>query len=819
MPDDTERLELYESAFENMQAGLMIFQLEDPSDPSSLRLLAANAAARKAGYSANVEPEAHLTEAVSGNLERMASSFAEVARSGKAQNLGEVHYSAGGIDSTFSIRAFPVSGQRVGVIYEDFTEHVRSESERRLLKDTARVHKEADIDEKIDSQWKVAVDRERLKTIVDFSSAFIGYATLDGNMVFLNNAGQRMVGLDDTDDVHRTALRDFFAPGDHDYLDDHILPTVREEERWLGEFRLQHLQTGETVPVYLDLFTIPDPDTGEPLGIGTVTRDITEQKETADELREAKEKAEEANRTKGQFLANMSHELRTPLNAIIGYSRVLREDAEKAGQDQLFDDLERINRAGKQLLNLVNDVLDLSKIEAGKMTLHLEDFAVCDVLEEVADTIQPVIEENGNQLRIQCDEEAVGAMHADATKVRQVLFNLLSNAAKFTEDGAIELSAWRESAEDRDWILLSVEDTGIGMSREEQRALFEAFEQGDPTASRSQEGTGLGLTITRNLCNMMGGAISVKSERGEGSTFTLRLPARVENGSEAPASAGEERPVEPVSDMTEDVEGQVADATEGEPPSDTDVLVIDDNPDARDLIARYLTRKDFNVATAAGGREGLERARRVQPDVITLDVMMPEMDGWAVLSALQDDPDLRDVPVVMITIVDNEEMGYMLGASDYLTKPLDPERLAEVINKHRPSTTTYSVLVVEDEAPVRELVRYTLEEEGWTVYEAEHGKVALAVMNDAFPDVIVLDLMMPEMDGFEFIEKLHAGESQHEDVPIIVITAKSLSTDEREELSGQVNKVLQKGEYNREELLREVSERIEKASTRADASS
>jgi CheY-like chemotaxis protein len=199
--------------------------------------------------------------------------------------------------------------------------------------------------------------------------------------------------------------------------------------------------------------------------------------------------------------------------------------------------------------------------------------------------------------------------------------------------------------------------------------------------------------------------------------------------------------------------------------------------------------------------------------------MMPEMDGWAVLSALQDDPDLRDVPVVMITIVDNEEMGYMLGASDYLTKPLDPERLAEVINKHRPSTTTYSVLVVEDEAPVRELVRYTLEEEGWTVYEAEHGKVALAVMNDAFPDVIVLDLMMPEMDGFEFIEKLHAGKSQHEDVPIIVITAKSLSTDEREELSDQVNKVLQKGEYDREELLREVRERIEKASTRADASS
>ncbi len=492
---------------------------------------------------------------------------------------------------------------------------------------------------------------------------------------------------------------------------------------------------------------------------------------------------EVADRHKSEFLANMSHELRTPLNAIIGYSEMLQEDAADLGAEQLTDDLGKINAAGKHLLELINAVLDLSKIEAGKMELYLESFDVAELVRDITAVIQPLAGKNGNRLDLDCPG-AIGSMHADLTKVRQALFNLLSNACKFTEGGTVSLTVAREPADGQEWMVFGVQDTGIGMTPEQLAKLFEAFTQADAATTRRFGGTGLGLALSRRLCRMMGGDITVESESGRGSTFTIRLPARVAEAVEETAA-----PAEPA---------------ESAFPGVGTVLVIDDEPAVRDLMQRFLAREGFRVVTAAGGEEGLRRARELRPDAITLDVMMPGMDGWAVLSALKADPDTAEIPVVMLTIVDDKNLGYALGASDYLTKPIDRERLVTVLKQHRRDRP---VLVVDDDAEVRQLLRRMLEPEGYTVTEADNGRTALGHLRDVAPGVILLDLMMPEMDGFEFVAEFRRHEAWRA-IPIIVITAKDLTREDRERLNGYVQKILQKGAHGRDELLAEVRELV-----------
>jgi GAF domain-containing protein/DNA-binding response OmpR family regulator len=500
------------------------------------------------------------------------------------------------------------------------------------------------------------------------------------------------------------------------------------------------------------------------------------------EIEDKSRQLEVADRHKSEFLANMSHELRTPLNAIIGYSEMLQEDAADLGAEPLTDDLKKINAAGKHLLELINAVLDLSKIEAGKMELYLESFDVAGLVRDIAAVIQPLAAKNGNRLDVRCPD-GVGAMRADLTKVRQALFNLLSNACKFTERGTVSLAVTREARDGRDWMAFDVSDTGIGMTPEQLARLFEAFSQADAATTRKYGGTGLGLALSRRLCRMMGGDVTVESESGRGSTFTIRLPAQVD----------------------ETVEEPVAPAPPAEAPSGIGtVLVIDDEPAVRDLMQRFLTREGFRVVTAAGGEEGLRRARELSPDAITLDVMMPGMDGWAVLSALKADADVADIPVVMLTIVDDKNLGYALGAADYLTKPIDRERLVTVLKQHRRDRP---ILVVDDDAGLRQLLRRMLEPEGYAVVEAENGRVALERLREAPPSVILLDLMMPEMDGFAFVAEFRRHEPWRA-VPIVVITAKDLSREDRERLNGYVEKILQKGAYGREQLLAEVRELV-----------
>jgi CheY-like chemotaxis protein len=386
------------------------------------------------------------------------------------------------------------------------------------------------------------------------------------------------------------------------------------------------------------------------------------------ELDKAREAAEIANRAKSQFLANMSHELRTPLNAIILYTELLRDDATDRGLEVFLPDLKKIHGAAKHLLALINDVLDLSKIESGKMDLMLESFEVPAMIRDVVTTIQPLAQKNGNRLVVQCPE-GVGSMYADLTKVRQSLFNLLSNACKFTEGGTIRLEVARQER-DGGWLTFRVADTGIGMTPDHLGKLFKPFSQVDTSATRRFGGTGLGLAITRHFCEAMGGDITVESKPGVGSTFTIRLPVAV---GEPRAEAAGESKAEPRPAPPADRPRQGGDA----------ILVVDDDATAREALRKFLMLKGFRVETAAGGEEGLRLARALRPLAITLDVVMPGMDGWAVLSALKADPELADIPVILFTgMADDRSEAFRLGASDFVTKPVDPARLAEVLKRY-----------------------------------------------------------------------------------------------------------------------------------------
>jgi signal transduction histidine kinase/CheY-like chemotaxis protein len=528
-----------------------------------------------------------------------------------------------------------------------------------------------------------------------------------------------------------------------------------------------------------EIADVPETDRGGE--IGEMAQAVQVFKETLEErVRQrtaeaitARDAAIEADRAKSTFLANMSHELRTPLNAIIGYSEILSEEAEELGEDDFLDDLEKIQSAGRQLLGLINDVLDLSRIEAGKMDLHVESFEISEIVKDVSATVGPLIEKNSNELTLDIPD-AIGYMASDQTKVRQALINIVTNACKFTTDGEITLSARRTLFRGAETIIYTVTDTGIGMSPRQLDRIFNAFTQADSSTTRQFGGTGLGLAITRSICTLLGGAIEVESAAGVGSKFTITLPSDLSGAAE---------PHPPETDP------------ESLPSWASTVLVIDDDMVAHDLLRRHLTQNGYRVVAATDGEAGIAKAREMKPDAITLDVLMPGMDGWSVLSRLNEDPETADIPVIMVSMVDDRNVGFSLGAVDFINKPIDRDRLLAALATHcARSERRPRALIIEDDASNRDVLRRILMREAWDVAEAEHGAEGLEQIAATKPDIVLLDLMMPVMDGFEFLEKMRANEDWL-DLPVIVVTAKTLSEDERQALDGRVEQLIQKGDH------------------------
>src|SRR5262249_5007947 len=482
----------------------------------------------------------------------------------------------------------------------------------------------------------------------------------------------------------------------------------------------------------------------------------------------------------------MSHELRTPLNAIIGVTEMLREDARDFKRDDEIEPLDRVLRAARHLLALINDVLDLSKIEAGGMERHLEAFPLRPLIEDVAKTIEPMASKNGNRIVVDCPAD-LGSVHADQIRFRQALLNLASNASKFTEQGAVTIAAQPERRDGRDWIAIAVTDTGIGMSEEQMGRLFQEFSQADSSTTRKYGGTGLGLAISRHFCRMMGGDITAQSRPGEGSTFTITLPRIVQDVA-APAPEARAQPSPPID----------ADA------EDPLILVVDDDATARSLVERHLERAGFAVVTARGGQEGLRLVRELRPAAVTLDIMMPDLDGWTVLAAIKGDPALASIPVVLMSIADEKNRGYALGAAEYLVKPVDRSTLIATLTQVCGSAAGH-VLLVDDDDVIRRGVRAALAPIGWQVVEAENGHAAIAALAGTRPDVIILDLMMPKMDGFEFLDRLRSR-PEWQGIPVVVITAKDLTDEDRDRLNGGVERIIAKSD--RDEMLHQLAREV-----------
>jgi len=573
------------------------------------------------------------------------------------------------------------------------------------------------------------------------------------------------------DYLHLLAERGEYASGDAEAEVRRLTADVARDYRWertrpdgtVLEIRHSGLPEGGCIIIYTD---------------------ITERKRYEEALTAARDQAEAMSLTKSAFLASMSHELRTPLNAIIGLTEMMVTNAARFGTEKALEPLRRVHRAGTHLLGLINQVLDLSKIEAGKLELSPETVNLAPLLEDVIGTARQLAEQNKNRLVVESPDN-LGSLTVDPMRLRQILLNLLSNACKFTQQGEVKLRV-KKVVDGRNWIEIAVADTGIGMTPEQQAKLFEEFTQADSSTARQYGGTGLGLAITRKLARMMGGDVTVASEPGKGSVFTVRLPGSAE--AQARSSTGSDGRRSPTAGC---------------------VLVIDDDATARELIADHLKAEGFSAVTAAGGMEGLKLAKELRPTAITLDVIMPDLDGWSVLTALRQDPELAEIPVIMITIVDEHRRGIALGAAGYLTKPIDREQLHRLVSRFRAPVPPTRVLLVEDDAVQRERMRGWLEGPQWTVREAENGRVALKCMQESKPDVILLDLMMPEMDGFAVVAALQK-EAGWRDIPVIVITSLDLDAKDRERLNAGVQFVLVKERFRPADLVERIRQLVQR---------
>jgi len=644
--------------------------------------------------------------------------------------------------TVLEVRRDPVPGGGFIAIYTDITE--RKEAEKQLREDEERFR---------------AIDAAAPVGLIIVSEN-------DQNVLHLNPSFCEIVGKDANALLGKPLSSIFTETEKSKELAGIINGTSSERKEF-------HFRRPDGAEAYVMVSRVALDYRGEKAVIASFV-DIHDRVQAEIELRQAKEAAESASRVKSSFLANMSHELRTPLNAIIGYSEILIEDATDRADKASMGDLEKIQAAGKHLLGLINDILDLSKIEAGRMDVYLEHVFLTRLVDEMKTIVEPMMKKNGNTLLVDCPQD-IGSLQTDLTKLKQSIINLLSNAAKFTKNGTVTLRLARETRDGAPWVKFEVIDSGIGMTDEQMGRLFQAFTQADSSTTRNFGGTGLGLTITRHFCAMLGGSIEVKSKPAQGSTFIIVLPDRAtkvmaEDGLDGDHPAVRHEPV----------------------PGDIHVLVVDDDPAVHDVLAATLGKEGYQITHAKDGIEALHLMRTHPPDVVTLDVMMPKMDGWSVLGIMKSEPQLAHIPVIMLTIVDHRNLGFSLGASEYMTKPIDRNRLIALIEKFAVSRRDGTVLVIDDDPDVRAMVKATIDDVGMKATTVANGQAALDwLASHPQPALVLLDLMMPKMDGFEFLERVRQN-PHYVDLPIVVLTAKELTDNERSYLAERTLLVLSK---------------------------
>lgn len=514
--------------------------------------------------------------------------------------------------------------------------------------------------------------------------------------------------------------------------------------------------------------------------------------------------AESAAKAKGEFLANISHEIRTPMNAILGYCEILQYESKKHGYESFFDDLKSIESAGKHLLGLINDILDLSKIQSGMMELDEDTFKISEMIEDVAGTIRPLASKRVNVFEVRCPEN-IGNMRADAMRVRQVLLNLISNSCKFTEEGKIILAVERFVSNEAEWIKFSVSDTGVGIKPEQMGKIFNEFTQADASTTRKYGGTGLGLPISRRLCVMMGGDIQVQSQYGKGATFIVIVPSGIPLGEEDGLSsrnvdADAARHTRQLSSQSEAL------AKPEIRESANIVLVIDDEPVTLELMLKFLGKEGFHLVTASNADTGIQMAKDFMPALIIVNAMM-KPDGWAVLKTLQSRSDLNQIPVIAFSQASEREKALSMGAVECLVKPVDWDFLMALLTRYGVSRLPTTVLLVEDDAISREMMSRILTREGLTVVSAVNGLATLECVRKERPRMILLDLKMPEMDGFELIAELRKNK-EWASIPIVVLTAMELNREDYLRLSEAKVVVFQKGTCSKNELLEEVRKSV-----------
>lgn len=642
-----------------------------------------------------------------------------------------------------------------------------------------------DVTKQKEAERALAAQEALYRTLIEAAPQVIWVADADGQVALLNRAWHEFSGRTEAESLgtrwaealHPEDLPDVLAKWERAY---------NHGETYSGECRFQ--AKDGSYQTFIFIGTPVRNDAGEIINWVGINTNIADRVQAEIALQEAKDAAEYANRAKSEFLATMSHELRTPLNAIIGFSEILRDEILGTLNDEQKELVLDIRTSGNHLLAMINDILDLSKIEAGRMDLQLEYFSVQEAVTEVNTIITALANKKRIQLVLELSQDVT--IEADKLKFKQILYNLLSNAIKFTDEGGTVTTKLEVLSSA---LLGSVTDTGVGISPQDREKLFQPFTQLDASSTRAHGGTGLGLALTNRLIQLHGGKIWVDSEINRGSTFSFTFPLHQQT---------EQIDVTAPDTSTSETAGSLND--------NRTILIAEDNEQAAQLLGIYLTEAGYRVEYATDGEEAIKKASEIRPFAITLDILLPKKDGWQVLREMKTKPNLQSIPVIIVSVTEERQLAFGLGAVDHLVKPIDKEiLLASLQSLKLPSRDgSPRILVVDDDPQTVRLLSTVLTSDGYDVLKVYGGSEAIETAISQSPDLIILDMMMPQVDGFQVIQRL-TGDPRTCDIPIVICTALDLTDEDRDRLNGQIQSIIRKTGNVKEELLAAIK-RIER---------